>query len=609
MISGDPASLKPRVCLRCKQKKIRCDREEGCSQCLKHNAQCSYPEVFSICGTRSAHSRRSLSSRIQKLEGILLSGLSEVQMSTAPSQTSNLQPPPTRTGILSEQLQDMSQSVKNSSEQIENGRLPTDSTSDHSPPSESCPRLCSSPASENNACNRLFFRSQSTAGLSTLQLSTAQKTTLWSVYKENFDPVIKILHRPTIEDFFRTNSKAQIASNSETTALLSAIYVAAVVTVDTDECQRRLGLDKATLMAHSRSCLEFALSEAGFLTSTKIGVYQAFAIYIVCLHGQEGGDMVCKLTRIALGLARSQGFHRDGEKLGLNPFETEMRRRLWWVLLSLDTRFSEEEENGSVSAVYLDDVNIPLNINDSDLVPHMTSPPEPRKGCTDITLSLVRFELVATWQQMMLLACIRAYSGTTEPQNFHNQDELIAKCRANVMQKYLCEPEDMPNSNCSENEHTSRSKSLIQRISELLVQLLTTKIWFTTHEASTLQPQDPASHAANQEQLFHTAINILELYNKLCEEISAAHWSWLFRNYIQWRCLNFVLMELCRRPLDDTTKRAWRAVDAIHDGKTLQEAENRRGGPANPFWKLREVALAHRIRQSLTSISQPRCAR
>ena len=34
------------------------------------------------------------------------------------------------------------------------------------------------------------------------------------------------------------------------------------------------------------------------------------------------------------------GLHRDGELLGLKPFETEMRRRLWWQIIMLDSKYA-----------------------------------------------------------------------------------------------------------------------------------------------------------------------------------------------------------------------------------------------------------------------------
>jgi len=39
---------------------------------------------------------------------------------------------------------------------------------------------------------------------------------------------------------------------------------------------------------------------------------------------------------IIISIALNMGLHRDGELFKLDPFETEMRRRLWAILVMLD---------------------------------------------------------------------------------------------------------------------------------------------------------------------------------------------------------------------------------------------------------------------------------
>jgi hypothetical protein len=47
------------------------------------------------------------------------------------------------------------------------------------------------------------------------------------------------------------------------------------------------------------------------------------------------------MTGVAVRLGQTMGLHRDGITLGLSPFETEMRRRLWWHLVHLDFRAAD----------------------------------------------------------------------------------------------------------------------------------------------------------------------------------------------------------------------------------------------------------------------------
>jgi hypothetical protein len=84
------------------------------------------------------------------------------------------------------------------------------------------------------------------------------------------------------------------------------------------------------------------------------------------------------------------GYHRDGEALGLTPFETEMRRRIWWQIIS------REWTQGAVSGIATPsmlpvgwDTKEPQNLNDADLFPSSTEPPNPREGPTEMAFCLI----------------------------------------------------------------------------------------------------------------------------------------------------------------------------------------------------------------------------
>lgn len=70
---------------------------------------------------------------------------------------------------------------------------------------------------------------------------------------------------------------------------------------------------------------------------------------------------------------------KEGERLGLSPFQADIRRRLWWHLLSRDTRAGEDHDLETSNGYLLtSDVDLPANINDYDLTPEMKEPPQPR---------------------------------------------------------------------------------------------------------------------------------------------------------------------------------------------------------------------------------------
>jgi hypothetical protein len=65
------------------------------------------------------------------------------------------------------------------------------------------------------------------------------------------------------------------------------------------------------------------------------------------------------------------GVHRDGRALGVPPFETELRRRLWWQITILDFRSAELTGSGRFGDISLSDTEVPTNVNDADIWPGM----------------------------------------------------------------------------------------------------------------------------------------------------------------------------------------------------------------------------------------------
>lgn len=86
------------------------------------------------------------------------------------------------------------------------------------------------------------------------------------------------------------------------------------------------------------------------------------------------------------------GLHRDGDSLGLSPFDTEMRRRVWWQIILLDAIYAIMSGLGQSLLPRHWDTKEPRNINDADMFPTM-SKCESREGPTDMIFCLVSYEV------------------------------------------------------------------------------------------------------------------------------------------------------------------------------------------------------------------------
>lgn len=88
------------------------------------------------------------------------------------------------------------------------------------------------------------------------------------------------------------------------------------------------------------------------------------------------------------------GYHRDGEFLNLPPFETEMRRRIWWQIVTYDTKLTMAcgFKHSGIPTDF--DTKPPLNLNDADLFPDASGELQSREGPTEMGFVLVMHRII-----------------------------------------------------------------------------------------------------------------------------------------------------------------------------------------------------------------------
>ncbi|KIX04842.1 uncharacterized protein Z518_05713 [Rhinocladiella mackenziei CBS 650.93] len=213
---------------------------------------------------------------------------------------------------------------------------------------------------------------------------------LWNIYTNNVESCTgtKMLHLPTDEfKVYSTIIEPQTGS-LEDLALCFAIYFAATVSLDDLEAEAALGQDKRTHLLRLKVGLEQAFAQGDFLDRPTLTGLRSLAIYLSALRVHNRGKGIWILNGLAIRIAQSLGLHRDGERLGLSPFQSEMRHRLWWHFLSRDGRAGEDYglENTS-DLLLMSNVSLPLNVDDADLYPDMDELPTEKKGWTAMMFS------------------------------------------------------------------------------------------------------------------------------------------------------------------------------------------------------------------------------
>ena len=282
----------------------------------------------------------------------------------------------------------------------------------------------------------VFGYSSTMVNMRSLHPSPSQIFILWEVFKENVDPLVRVLHRPTAKNILINASSNTDGLSRSAEALLFAIYFGAVVSLTPEQCQSLLGETKDTLIKRYRFATEQCLARAGFLNSSSLMLLQAFVFFLICVRHQDDTRLVWSLSGLAIHLAQALGIHRDGTNFGLNPFETEMRRRLWWHISILDTRSSEDHGTDPTFSEQFYDTRLPLNINDDDIYPDMKESPTERVGCTEMTFCLLRFELSAVTRRLNFTA-----PGVDGPdgrkRTLEEKEKLIDQCHQMIEEKYL----------------------------------------------------------------------------------------------------------------------------------------------------------------------------
>jgi len=97
---------------------------------------------------------------------------------------------------------------------------------------------------------------------------------------------------------------------------------------------------------------------------------------------------------VAMRIAQRMCIQSESSNAKHTLFEAEMRRRLWWALVSFDSRISEMADHKATILNPIWDCRLPLNVNDSDLRPEMKALPTAHERPTDSLFTIVRASLL-----------------------------------------------------------------------------------------------------------------------------------------------------------------------------------------------------------------------
>lgn len=339
---------------------------------------------------------------------------------------------------------------------------------------------------------------------------------LFEVFKENIAPLVRIFHMPSLINVFWDSVVSLDTLDKDTEALLFAIYYSAVVSLEPDSCYRIIGVAKPSTQETLRFAVEQALARADLLNTQSMVLLQAAVLFLMVLRRDDDTRTVWSLTALIFHIAQAMGLHHDGTMFGLTPFETELRRRLWWQICVLDSRSTMYHGCEPIVPESAFDTRLPLNINDSDLNHEMREPPMEREGTTDMTFCLILCEIMQTgWRAGYVPPSV----GTDwQYKGFRDREVFVQTFQQRLQDRYL--------------KHFDTSVPIL-KLTMAIARIMMARLWLTVH-----YPVSPGEEVKlsqeTRDQLFAEMVVAMDECSNQVTEPCVWKWSWHCKTYPNW---------------------------------------------------------------------------
>ncbi|KAG6085771.1 hypothetical protein E4U33_001106 [Claviceps sp. LM78 group G4] len=253
--------------------------------------------------------------------------------------------------------------------------------------------LGSSDLSPGNDADLLCSGHLSTANIEDLVPEPVHALKLWQLFLDRVNPLFKVVHVPSIQPVVLEGAMNMMSMPHNQQALLFSIYSTASLSMSESESVQVLGMTREAAVQSFLAGTKIALVRSNFLKNYNMTVLQALVHFMHALQDRCDRHAAWVLTGTLVRIAQKMGYHRDGESLGLDMYETEMRRRIWWQIMIQDSKYAMLSGlNHSPPTLHWDS-KMPSNVNDADLFPGSTASVQARDGPTEMAFVLILNEI------------------------------------------------------------------------------------------------------------------------------------------------------------------------------------------------------------------------
>ncbi|KXT08923.1 hypothetical protein AC579_9363 [Pseudocercospora musae] len=559
--------LMPFTCVTCARRKVRCDKKVApCGACKKGRLECFYQEPPPR--KRKRKPVDDLQERLDRYEKLLTdygilpkegeSSLSPTEANATstnapnePEEGKHFRNPGDELGVRS--VNGSKKAIllrgEGKTRYIDSGiwrNLGEDlhpSSDEGDPDDDEQSEIPYSAGATDPASAAFFSPSTSTQSLIVIHPTYDVAMKLWKLYVRNVEPIIKVVHQPTTQDIIQRAATNPSGMSKVTECLVFSIYHFAIASTPPSECEENFGSSWSTLRKRYHDATRQALVAVHFLRTTELAVLQAYTLLLLSVRNQYDPHTFWILTGIAVRIGQRMGLHRDGEDMGLSPFDVQMRRRLFWQLLPLDGLSGQLSGTGIAISADSWDTKQPLNVNDEDIWPGMKAPPVEKKGATDMIFCRARSEIGKFHQKVK--PALGNWSKLWEAKDLPLIHDALQELEDIMEEKYIRYCDISIPIHCLT---LGLARGAINS-ARLRIRMGRAKIDGATPE--------------ERKDMYKLGLKVLDLDVSIMSNGNLSRYHWHMRAFFQWDPLIWLLSEVQREDTLIDPEEAWQKVDQV----------------------------------------------
>ncbi|KAG4419499.1 hypothetical protein IFR04_007373 [Cadophora malorum] len=597
-----PKITRGHSCILCQQRKVKCDRQKPCSNCIKARAECIPSAPLQPRRRKRKLTEIDLAARLRKYEHLLRThgvkidhdddsppdagershGSSHSHETGSNGLSYNV--PRTRNVERGALFAD-----KENSHYVENTlwenlrdeiQDPKDALQEGSS-EDDFPEQGGYPTPEGFLFGSLGAVSRD---LGDLHPPPVHIFRLWQTFLVNVNPMVKMFHAPTIQQMILDASGDLANVPRHTEALMFAIYFISIISLQDQDCRSMFNESKEVLLAKYSTGAQQSLVNSRFLKSLNILTLQAFILYLLGVRQTYDPHSLWILSGVAVRISQRLGLHRDGGHHQISPFDAEIRRRTWWQVVFLDGHSSKLAGAGFPAWLAKFDTKVPLNISDSDLSPGMTDPPQSKEGATEMIFCCLRYETAQALRGAKPGTPCKeatALSSATGPELIPEKDRAIDELEARFQEQFLkyCDP-SIP----------------LHLLTIYVAKSVICTMRIMAHHPRQYPDKGASMPQKEKDMLFTESLKELEFDSLGHTNKCVQGYLWHVASHFQLDAFIYLLSELRHRTSGELVDRAWRQIELSFQNRPemINDTKNSLyvaiGNLALKAWQKREEA-------------------